>query len=209
MEFLLGIKFKDFVILAADQTDARSIVVMNDEEDKFVKLSESLLIGVVGEAGDTAQFSEYIAKNVQLYKMRNGYELSPSAAAHFTRKNLAEYLRSRTPYNCNLLLAGHDVTTGKNHLYYMDYLATCVELPYCAHGYGSFFTLSTLDAYYREDMSQEEGLALLKKCIAEIAKRFIVNLPTFQVKVVDKDGIRNLGANDGIIKARDLQSKEQ
>lgn len=92
------------------------------------KLSEKILLLCVGEAGDTAQFAEYIQKNVQLYKMRNGkdcvdvvcyvmlvillhvsthiqlslplyvftgYELSPAAAANFTRKNLADYLRSR------------------------------------------------------------------------------------------------------------------
>lgn len=112
------------------------------------KLSEKILLLCVGEAGDTVQFAEYIQKNVQLYKMRNGkdawtcllpsaeepplklkclvidtdvilegklyllkthapktcsvlplmspgYELSPSAAANFTRKNLADYLRSR------------------------------------------------------------------------------------------------------------------
>ena len=27
---------------------------------------------VTGEAGDTVQFAEYIEKNIQLYKMRNG-----------------------------------------------------------------------------------------------------------------------------------------
>lgn len=89
------------------------------------KLSEKILLLCVGEAGDTVQFAEYIQKNVQLYKMRNGtwtrwfwgvlrfwscrwltfdamfsswclgYELSPAAAANFTRKNLADYLRSR------------------------------------------------------------------------------------------------------------------
>ena len=36
-----------------------------------------------------------MAKNVQLYKMRNGYELCPAAAAAWTRRNLADYLRSR------------------------------------------------------------------------------------------------------------------
>lgn len=51
-------------------------------------------MGVIGDSGDTTQFAEYIAKNIQLYKMRNGYELGPSAAANFTRRNLAEYLRS-------------------------------------------------------------------------------------------------------------------
>jgi len=52
-------------------------------------------MAVCGESGDTAQFSEYIAKNVHLYKMKNDYELSPSATAHFTRKILADALRSR------------------------------------------------------------------------------------------------------------------
>lgn len=36
------------------------------------KLSEKILLLCVGEAGDTVQFAEYIQKNVQLYKMRNG-----------------------------------------------------------------------------------------------------------------------------------------
>jgi 20S proteasome subunit beta 4 len=204
MECLIGIRFKDYVLLAADRIDARSIVVMKHDEEKFVSLSDNLLMAVTGEAGDTAQFSEYIAKNVQLYKMRNDYELSPKAAAHFTRRNLAEYLRSRSPYQCNLLLAGYDKGTGASHLFYMDYLATLVELPYCAHGYGGYFTLSTMDAYYKEDLKPEQGLELLKKCIAEISKRLIVNLPTFQVKIVDKDGIRNFGDNDGIVEARML-----
>lgn len=52
-------------------------------------------MGVIGDLGDTTQFAEYISKNIQLYKMRNGYELGPTAAANFTRRNLAEYLRSR------------------------------------------------------------------------------------------------------------------
>lgn len=59
------------------------------------KLSDRLLMAVTGESGDTTQFAEYIEKNIQLYKMRNGYELSPPAAANFTRRNLADSLRSR------------------------------------------------------------------------------------------------------------------
>lgn len=63
-------------------------------------------MATIGDAGDTIQFTEYIAKNIALYKMRNGYDLSPKAAAHYTRKNLADYLRSRSPYHVNLFVAG-------------------------------------------------------------------------------------------------------
>lgn len=101
-----------------------------------------------GEAGDTTQFSEYIGKNIQLYKMRNGYELSPKAAACFTRRNLAEYLRSRTPYYVNMLMAGYDDNTGPE-LYFIDYLASCTKVPYAAHGYGGMFSISVLDRYHR------------------------------------------------------------
>ena len=36
------------------------------------QLGEKLEMAVVGESGDTVNFAEYIAKNIQLYKMRNG-----------------------------------------------------------------------------------------------------------------------------------------
>ncbi|RXM32787.1 Proteasome subunit beta type-2 [Acipenser ruthenus] len=95
MEYLIGIQGPDFVLVAADTIAANSIIQMKHDHDKMFKLSEKILMLCVGEAGDTVQFAEYIQKNVQLYKMRNGYELSPAAAANFTRKNLADYLRSR------------------------------------------------------------------------------------------------------------------
>lgn len=68
------------------------------DEQKIYKISDRLVMGVIGDLGDTTQFAEYISKNIQLYKMRNGYELGPTAAANFTRRNLAEYLRSRVSW---------------------------------------------------------------------------------------------------------------
>ncbi|XP_061665352.1 proteasome subunit beta type-2 isoform X2 [Syngnathoides biaculeatus] len=155
------------------------------------KLSEKILLLCAGEAGDTVQFAEYIQKNVQLYKMRNGYELSPTAAANFTRKNLAEYLRSRTPYHVNLLLAGFDDADGPG-LYYMDYLSSLAKAPFAAHGYGAFLTLSILDRYYKPDLTRVEAVDIMKNCIEELNKRFTLNLPSFTVRLIDKEGIHDL-----------------
>ncbi|XP_066584117.1 proteasome subunit beta type-2-like [Prorops nasuta] len=196
MECLIGIQFKDYVLLAADMTTFQSIMVMKNDEHKIHKLSDRIVMAVSGESGDTTQFSEYIGKNIQLYKMRNGYELSPKAAACFTRRNLADYLRSRTPYNVNLLLAGYDDHTGPE-LYFIDYLASCVKVPYAAHGYGGFFSVAILDRYHNYDMTEEEGYALLKKCVREVQKRLIVNLPNFKVQKISKEGIKNLPSITG------------
>jgi len=84
------------------------------------------------------QFAEYIQRNAQLYSMRNETDLSPSGLAHFVRGELASSLRSRHPYNVNLLMGGVDPITGKPHLYWLDYLASLAELPYAAHGYAQY-----------------------------------------------------------------------
>jgi len=196
MECLIGIRGKDFVLLASDSVVGRSVVSMKDDYDKSFHLGSHLLMSVSGDNGDAVQFAEYIAKNIQLYRMRNGYNLSTKAAATYTRRNLADYLRSNTPYQVNLLIGGYDPTekgkAGVARLYYMDYLASMVELPYAIHGYGSLFALSIMDRFYRENMSVAEATELLGKCIDEIRTRLIINLPTFKVRMVDRNGIKNM-----------------
>jgi len=188
----LGIQCKDFVLLAADGSIAFSIMVLKQDEEKISKLSDSIALAVTGESGDTVQFSEFISKNIQLYKMRNGYELSPSAAANFTRRKLAEALRSRNAYQVNLLMGGYDEVSGVPELYYIDYLATLAKVPYGAHGYGAFFSMSIMEQLYRPDMSEADALDLMKKCICEVQKRFLVNLPTFKCVLINKNGIKDM-----------------
>ncbi|NXX46069.1 PSB2 protein, partial [Tricholaema leucomelas] len=191
MEYLIGIRGPDYVLVSADTVAASSIVQMKHDHDKMFKMSEKILLLCVGEAGDTVQFAEYIQKNVQLYKMRNGYELSPTAAANFTRRNLADYLRSRTPYHVNLLLAGYDDHEGPA-LYYMDYLAALAKVPFAAHGYGSFLTLSILDRYYKPAVNESNLFCLSLSCVEQLQKRFILNLASFNARFIDKDGIHEV-----------------
>jgi 20S proteasome subunit beta 4 len=86
------------VVTASDTTNARSIVVMKRGEDKSRLLGKHTVMLYSGEAGDTVQFAEYIQKNMNLYSMRHGIELSTKAVASFTRREMAESLRSRVLY---------------------------------------------------------------------------------------------------------------
>ena len=189
MECLIGLKCNDFVIIAHDNKAGRSILTMKQDQDKLFKLDKSIGMVVCGEPGDTSYFGEYIQKNIALYRMRNGYSLSPHAAANYTRNELAQHIRSRHPYLANLLMGGFDPMSKKPSLYYMDYLGTMAELPYGAHGYGSFFILGIMDKEHRPDMSVVEAEALLKKCFSEIQERFSINLPNFSYYIIGEDGI--------------------
>ena len=192
MECLIGIQFKNFVLLASDRVNVHSIIIFKSDVDKIKPLGDYLAMGVNGEPGDAIQFSEYISKNIQLYTMRNGYELSPTAAATYIQRNLANYLRSRTPYMVNLLVAGYDTQTNEAQLHYLDYLGSCTRVPFGMHGYGAFFVLGLMDKIYKEESTLEEGVEMMRKCVTEIQKRLVINLPAFKVCVIDKDGRRNL-----------------
>nr|ACO10511.1 Proteasome subunit beta type-2 [Caligus rogercresseyi] len=192
METSIGIAFNDFVMVATDQTCAHSILLMKDTCEKTYSLSNHRLMSAIGQSGDTTEFAEFMTKNIQLYKLRNAYEMSPSEAANFIRRNLADSLRSRNPFHVNLLVAGFDKKSEQAELYSMDYLAGMVKTAHATHGYGGVFSSGILDRHYKPDMTVEEGYNLLKNCIAEIQKRLIINLPNFGVQIVTKDGIKSL-----------------
>ncbi|KAL0690339.1 hypothetical protein Bca4012_090017 [Brassica carinata] len=202
----MGVVGKGFAIVAADTSAVHSIMLHKNNEDKIMLLDSHKLVAASGEPGDRYfEFGglirvEYVQKNVSLYKFRNGIPLTTAAAANFTRGELATALRKlsfasvrpsvKNPYSVNILMAGYDNESGAS-LYYIDYIATLHKVDKGAFGYGSYFSLSTMDWHYRSDMSVEEAIELVDKCILEIRSRLVVAPPNFVIKIVDKDGARD------------------
>ncbi|ODA81239.1 hypothetical protein RJ55_04203 [Drechmeria coniospora] len=196
MEVLLGITGKDFTLIAASKAAMRGATILKASDDKTRSLNKHVLMAFSGESGDTVQFAEYIQRNAQLYSMRNETELSPSALAHFVRGELASSLRSRKPYNVNLLMGGVDPITGKPHLYWLDYLAALAEVPYAAHGYAQYYCLSILDKHHHPDIELDEGIKLLQLCTDELKRRLPVDFKGMIVKAIKADGIREIEFDD-------------
>ena len=71
-------------------------------------------------------------------------------------------------YNVNLLIGGFDTVTNKPHLFWLDYLASQVALPYAAHGYAQYYCLSILDKHHHPDIPLEKGVELMRMCRDEV-----------------------------------------
>jgi len=179
-----------YVMIAADRTASRSIVNFKHDEDKIVVLDKNKIMGAAGPQGDRAHFCEYVQKNIHLYAFRTGLSLSTKATANWTRNQLADFLRSE-PYQVDSLIGGFDEKVGPS-LFYMDYLSSMHQVDKASHGYVAYFLGAMLDRYWKKDLSEEEGLELMKKCIDEIHLRFMLAKPKFLIKIVDKNGIREI-----------------
>ncbi|GIL63804.1 hypothetical protein Vafri_17806 [Volvox africanus] len=188
MDFFVGIKGKDFVMVCSDTSASHSIISIKQDEDKIVPIDDHKVFCIAGEAGDRVNFSEYIIANVKLYALRNGTELNTKSIANYTRGELATALRS-SPYHCNLMLAGYDKETGPA-LYWLDYLATLNKVNTGGTGYGSHFTLSLFDKMWHPELTVDDAVAMIDAGITEVKKRLVVAPPHYIIKVVDKDGVR-------------------
>lgn len=191
MDIVLGIRLKDATLLATSKAFTRGISVLKATYDKTLDLNEHNTIAFTGESGDTTQFAEYIKGNVQLFGLREGYDMESTEIASFIRHELATSIRSRKPYQVQLLVAGVK-DSGEGFLSMIDYIGTRCDLPYAAHGYAAFYTMSLLDHHYREDITLDDGLKLLKLCEGELNKRMPIDFKGLNVKVVDKEGIRSI-----------------
>jgi 20S proteasome subunit beta 4 len=188
MDSVFGICGKDWVIVATDTAVNRSIFTLKNDEDKIMDLNSNKVLAVSGEQTDRYQFTNLIQKNLQLEAFRTGVELSVDASAQYMRNELAQALR-RGPYQVNSLIGGFEKSTGEAKLYWMDYLGTLQQVTKGAHGYAAYFVNSVLDNDFRHDMTLDQGIVAMKKCIVELRARFIIKQPSFVAKVVTKDGI--------------------
>mmetsp|Transcript_18621 Transcript_18621/g.18714 ORF Transcript_18621/g.18714 Transcript_18621/m.18714 type:complete len:193 (+) Transcript_18621:166-744(+) len=190
MDSIFGLVGKGFVIIAADASAKRSIIVYKQDDDKIMELDSHKLLAGAGPQADCSNFSEFIQKNFKLYELNNDLKLDTQASAAYIRNELAQALR-KGPYQTNMLLAGYDDDTGAS-LYFMDYLAAQAKIDYAAQGYAAYFTLSVMDRSWKPNMDEAAAVAVIKQCIHELQTRFMISQPQFYVKIVDKNGTRTI-----------------
>ena len=147
MDCAFAIQGTDYIIIASDRSVARSIVKLQDSDDKLTYLSDSQILATCGEVADRKSFSKLIFGELEYYYYRYGNRLNTDEVANYTRNVFAESLR-KGPYQCNCLVAGFDSDGPK--LYWMDYLGSSCKVTKAAHGYGSYFLYGIMDNYYRK-----------------------------------------------------------
>ena len=127
--------------------------------------------------------------------MINGIELSPYACANYTRHEMAKSLRSRNSFLANLVIGGYSTNARdqeRAQLYSIDYMGAMVTANVVAHGFCQFFALGVGDRLWKEDLTLEDGLAMLQIMVNEMGKRMAAYPHCVFVRVIDAQGIRVL-----------------
>lgn len=147
MDCAFAIQGTDYVLIASDRSVARSIIKLQDSDDKLTYLSDTQLLASCGEVSDRKSFSKLILGELEYYYYKYNNRLNTDEVANYTRTVFAENLR-KSPYQANCIVAGFDTDGPK--LYWMDYLGSSAKVTKAAHGYGAHFLYGIMDNFFKK-----------------------------------------------------------
>ena len=189
MDTAFAVQGNDYILLATDKAVMRSIMKLQDSDDKTIRLNEKQIMAACGEVYDRKVFSKYVKCNLDYFYYLNGNSLSTEEVANYTRYLLAKGIRSN-PYQCNCLIAGYDEDGPK--LYWLDYLGSCQQVVKGAQGYCSHFLYGLMDNYYKKDFNFDDGVKCIQKCINELKTRYLINMVEYNVYKISKNGVEDV-----------------
>jgi 20S proteasome subunit beta 4 len=196
MDCAFAIQGKDFILMASDRSVARSIVKLQDSDDKMKILSDNQIMAACGEVSDRKSFTKLVSCELEYYYYVHGNRLNTDEVANFTRTTMAENLR-KSPVQANVIIAGYDIDGPK--LYWMDYLGSSQKVTKAAHGYGGHFLYGIMDNFYKKDFDYDTAVECVRACIFELKKRFLISLVDFTVYRVTSEGLREISDEFNIV----------
>lgn len=158
---IVGIIFKDGVILGADTRATEGPIVSDKNCSKIHYLAENIYCCGAGTAADTEMTTDLISSQLELHRLNTGRKVRVAAANVMLKQMLFRY---QGHISAALVLGGVDKTGP--HLYSIHPHGSSDKLPYTTMGSGSLAAMSVFESRWGPDMSEEEGKLLVRDAIA-------------------------------------------
>jgi 20S proteasome subunit beta 5 len=159
----LGFVFQGGVLIAVDSRASMGQFDSSEVVRKVIEINNRMLGTMAGGAADCMFWEENLARQVKLYELNYGEQLSVSAASKLFSNMLLQYKNSGL--SVGTMIAGSD--SKGTHLYYCDNDGSRVKGERFAVGSGGTYAYGVLDTYYRYDLTLEEAVELGKRAISE------------------------------------------
>ncbi|ORX70095.1 proteasome subunit beta type-7 [Linderina pennispora] len=157
---IVGLIFRDGVILGADTRATAGPIVADKNCEKIHYLAPNMYCCGAGTAADTEFTTNMISSQLALHSLSTGREARVVTAMTMLKQYLFKY---QGHIGAALVLGGYDV--GGPHLFTIYPHGSTDKLPYVTMGSGSLAAMSVFESRWRQGMSREEGIELVKDAI--------------------------------------------
>ncbi len=187
---IIGIKGKDFVVLASEKQTSYGPIAFRDEK-KIVNIYKDIWVATSGAVADAIHLSNILSVEARIYELDRGYAPSVKALATLMSHYLYSGRFSFIPFMAAFIMGGRD--DSGFHLFHLGSFGEIAEVKdYIADGSGIFYALPILDSEYREDISEEEAVELAIKAVRASMRRDIFSGKGIDVLIINKKGSKFL-----------------
>merc|ERR1712006_21944 len=157
---IVGLVYKDGVVLGADTRATGDTTVVDKNCEKIHKIADNIYCCGAGTAADTQQVTDMVASQLELHRMATGRQSRVGTALSMLKQFLFRYQGN---ISAALVLGGVDFKGP--YIYTVYPHGSTDNLPYATMGSGSLAAMSIFEARYRDDLTRDEAMLLVRDAI--------------------------------------------
>ncbi len=178
----VGIRLRDYVVLAADRRASAGYYVAHKKTRKIVKITDYMALTTSGLVADAQFLADVLRGELEYYEITLKRRPSVEAAANILATII--YSARLYPYIVQLLLGGYDE---RPRLFNIDWLGTVSEEKYAATGSGSPVAIGIIESEYSEDMEVDKAVELAVRAVKAAMERDVATGNGIDVVIIGKD----------------------
>ncbi|MEM2082178.1 MAG: archaeal proteasome endopeptidase complex subunit beta [Candidatus Bathyarchaeia archaeon] len=182
----IGLVFKDGVVLASERRVSYGYFVVSKSGRKVFKITDNVGVAYAGIVADMQMLTRESAAYANLYFL----ERDRRASVRNVAKILSNILFSMRlfPYLAQAIVGGVD-EEGPS-IYTLDPLGSLLRDDYASVGTGSEIAIGVLEAEYKNGMSAEQAVELVKKATKAATARDIGSGEEMDLLIITNEGSR-------------------
>jgi len=188
---VLAIKFKDGVILAADNLASYGSLARFKDIQRLHPVGTHTVIGAGGDMSDFQHLQHQLdCLIISEFTYEDGHKLGPTEIYEYLSRVMYARRSKMDPLWNSLLVGGYK--DGKSFLGYVDLLGTTYTASTLATGYGAYIAQPLLRKAVEgreHELTEEEGVKIIEESMRVLFYRDARSLNKYQVAVVTEKGV--------------------
>ncbi|CAK7353344.1 unnamed protein product [Dovyalis caffra] len=185
---VVALKYKDGILMAADMGGSYGSTLRYKSVERIKPVGKHSLIGASGEISDFQEIMRYLDEQVLNDHMwDDGNSLGPKEIHSYLTRVMYNRRNKFDPLWNTLILGG--VKKGQKFLGMVTMIGVNFEENHIATGFGNHMAQPILRAEWHENLTFEEGVALLEKCMRVLLYRDRSAVNKFQIAKITEEGV--------------------
>ncbi|KAK9127274.1 hypothetical protein Syun_016071 [Stephania yunnanensis] len=184
---VVGVKYKDGILLAADTGASYGSTLRYKSVERIKAIGKHSLLGASGEISDFQEILRYLDELIIYDDMwDDGNSLGPKEVHNYLNRVMYNRRNKFNPLWNSLVLGG--VKNGEKYLGTVNMIGVHYEDNHVATGFGNHLARPILRDEWKEDMSFEDAVKLLEKCMLVLLYRDRSAINKMQIAKITDEG---------------------